>query len=329
MKPRADPISEARVTRVGARTVAWTVFGDAGGRPAVYYHGAGGSRLEAAVLDHAAAAASLRIMAIDRPGYGRTDPVADRSLLSCVAEDLPAVLDAEGVRSAAVCGLSAGAMYAWAAAHRHPARVDHVVAVSPAVPGRHRAVQRAMPAQMKVVCFLSRHVPALLARAQRKRSEAYLSGDPDSPAVRETVVGEMHKVSPADAELLRDPNLARWFVSAAVEGRRQGGSGVEEFALMTTPWGFDPGASEVGSTLVYGDQDPLAPMIAAWAESQPRIELCRVVGGHLQTALPDGRAAVIAALGRTPSPQPQPGANPGTTSVLRPSERANDARAAS
>lgn len=293
--------------RVGARTVAWTTFGDPGGRPAVYYHGAGGSRLEAAVLDQVAAAASLRIISIDRPGYGRTDALADRSLLSCVDGDLPAVLDAEGVEEAALCGLSAGAMYAWAAAHRHPGRVEHVVAVSPAVPGRHPAVRRAMPVQMKTICFLARHAPALLERAQRKRSEAYSSDDAGSAEVREIVVREMQRVSPADAEFLRDPDLARWFVSAAVEGRRQGRFGAEEFALMTTDWGFEPGASEVLTTVVYGDRDPLAPLIAAWASGQPTIEVHRVGGGHLQTALADGRAAVVAALSRRrqePAPAP-------------------------
>ena len=278
-------------TRVGTRTVAWSIFGDPGGRAVVYFHGAGGSRLEAAILDRDAREAGLRVIAVDRPGYGRTDPLARPSVLGAVTGDVPAVLDATGVETAATCGLSAGAMYAWAAADRYPERIERVVAVSPAVPCRHPAVREAMPGQLKLVALLSRRAPGLLTRAQKRRTAGYQG--PDALARAAT---ELRKVSPVDADLLADPEVARWYISAALEGRRQGRFGVEEFDLMTSAWGFEPGESATPALVIYGASDPLAPVISAWLSASPRISARRLEGGHLQTARPGGRAEVLAAL---------------------------------
>ncbi|MGZ4418631.1 MAG: alpha/beta fold hydrolase [Gaiellaceae bacterium] len=65
------------------RRLAYCEWGDPGGQPTVLLHGWQGSRLfcpdEAATVD-----AGVRLITIDRPGFGRSDPRRDRSLLNWV-----------------------------------------------------------------------------------------------------------------------------------------------------------------------------------------------------------------------------------------------------
>jgi pimeloyl-ACP methyl ester carboxylesterase len=286
-----DTHDAPRTTTVGARTVAWTMYGDPAGTPYVHFHGAGGCRLEAAYLGADARTAGLRLISIDRPGCGRTDPMPSRTLLSSVA-DLAAVLETEQVDRFAVSGLSAGAMYAWASADAYRDRVTRVVAISPPPNNApYPDVRAALSKQFKLTGFLATRVPGLLAAMQRKQSKAF-----DGPDGHAKFLKAMRKISPDDATLLEDPARFEEFRAISTEGRRQGNMGAEEFALATRPWGFDPAAQQVPSTVVFGSTDPLTPAIRVWLTHAPRVVGVEVPGGHLQTAMPSGRAAVIEAL---------------------------------
>ena len=75
----------------GGRTLAFEDTGEPGGRPVVLFHGAPGSRLFSP--DPAAtAAAGVRLITFDRPGYGRSDPLVDRRVADAAA-DVVALLD--------------------------------------------------------------------------------------------------------------------------------------------------------------------------------------------------------------------------------------------
>ncbi|HWA65613.1 MAG TPA: alpha/beta hydrolase [Mycobacteriales bacterium] len=286
-----DIRGEVRTTTVGARTVAWTTYGDPTGTPVVYFHGAGGSRLEASYLDSDAAAAGLRVISVDRAGCGRTDPMPSRTLLRTV-RDLDAVLAVEDVERFSVCGLSAGAMYTWASAEVYRDRVDRAVPISPPANGEpHRDVRAAFGFQFKLTAFLSLHAAGVLAAMQRKQSRGF-----DRPDGQARFVKAMRKISPDDATLLEDKTMYDTFRAISTEGRRQGHLGGEEFGLAWRPWGFDPATQTVPCTVVYGATDPLTPAIRAWLRHAPDVVGVEVPGGHLQIAMPTGRAAVIAAL---------------------------------
>jgi pimeloyl-ACP methyl ester carboxylesterase len=279
---------EARTTTVNGRTVAWTTYGDPTGRPVVYFHGAGGSRLEAAFFHADAEAAGLRVISLDRPGSGRTDPIAKRTLLQSVA-DLAPVLAAEGVDRAPVGGLSAGGMYVWASAQAFPDRVSAAIPVCPAVNAEPWAdVKAAMDPRMKLMARLATRTPGILAAIQRKQQKGF-----ERPDGQARYVKTMRKISPEDATRLEDESTYRVVREAATEGRRQGNLGGEEFALLTSKWGFDPAAQSTPCTLIYGAADPITPMIRVWLGHAPDVKAVEVPGGHLQTCYATGRAALI------------------------------------
>ncbi|HEY1827406.1 MAG TPA: alpha/beta hydrolase [Acidimicrobiales bacterium] len=115
------------VTVSDGRTVGYAEFGDPEGHPVLWCHGGPGNRLESAALGPSAAERGLRLVGIDRPGYGLSTPQPGRSIAEWVPDGI-AVADELGLDHFAVVGCSTGGAYALALASLHPERVDAVVA---------------------------------------------------------------------------------------------------------------------------------------------------------------------------------------------------------
>src|SRR3954447_8704087 len=114
----------------GRRLQHW-VGGAAEGPVVVLLHGCPDTRHVAVGGDAAARRAGVRLVALNRPGYGRSDPAPTTH--GSVAEDVAAAVRAMGHQRFAVLGMSVGGQYALACAARHPDRVTAVAAV--ATPG--------------------------------------------------------------------------------------------------------------------------------------------------------------------------------------------------
>ncbi|WP_158247244.1 alpha/beta fold hydrolase [Geothermobacter hydrogeniphilus] len=93
------------------RCLAASEFGAADGLPLFYQHGFPGSRLEAALMDEVATEIGLRLIALDRPGYGRSDFCPARTLADWPT-DLAAVADQLGIARFGLLGVSGGGPYA-------------------------------------------------------------------------------------------------------------------------------------------------------------------------------------------------------------------------
>jgi pimeloyl-ACP methyl ester carboxylesterase len=118
---------DRRVAVAESRAVGAAEFGDPDGVPVLWCHGGPGSRLEPMWLDQAATNSGLRIIGIDRPGYGLSDPHPGRSISTVVA-DMLAVADQLSIETFLTVGVSTGGAYALAIAALAPARVLGVVA---------------------------------------------------------------------------------------------------------------------------------------------------------------------------------------------------------
>jgi 3-oxoadipate enol-lactonase len=71
--------------------------------------------------------AGLRVLSFDNRGVGRSDRIAGPYAVAEMAEDAVSVLDAAGIESAHVYGISLGGMIAQEVALRHPERVRALV----------------------------------------------------------------------------------------------------------------------------------------------------------------------------------------------------------
>jgi pimeloyl-ACP methyl ester carboxylesterase len=109
----ATPSPTHTVPLGDGRAMAVDDVGDPAGVPLVYLHGTPDSRLARHPDDGLAAAAGVRLLAIDRPGYGGTSPSVGgwaAGWPDAVATDVATVLDALAVERCAVLAWSGGAL---------------------------------------------------------------------------------------------------------------------------------------------------------------------------------------------------------------------------
>ncbi len=112
------------------RTLAWGEYGNPRGLPCLLIPDLGSSRLSPGWLLHdTAVPASIRLLAVDRPGVGASDPVGIGGREN-LADDLMRMVQTLAVGRIAVIGIGSGADDALAFANRHPDAVTAVIGVS-------------------------------------------------------------------------------------------------------------------------------------------------------------------------------------------------------
>jgi len=158
---RGPDLTTEGCTLPDGRTLAYAIAGDPAGTPVVLHHGTPGSRLFAAVCAEDAAAAGVRLVAPDRPGYGRSTPPPDGWGYGEWRADLHALLDAEGIDRAPLVGFSGGGPFALTAAGSD--RVSRVGVVSTVVPPSNTALSHlaAVPGVLRVAFEVSRGIARL------------------------------------------------------------------------------------------------------------------------------------------------------------------------
>lgn len=235
-------LSDGRVLAVDDR-------GAADGPAVLFLHSAPGSR----ALDpdpQATRAAGVRLLTVDRPGYGASTPLPADVVptLAGVADDLAAALAVLGVGEVGVAGWSNGGLVALALAARHPDLVRAVALVGTPAPddampwvGEHRPVLHAM-----------REDPSNAAPALAEVFAGYVER-PDTAV--ETVSG------PADEAALAEGDIRARVVTMMTEAFRHGAWGVaaDIVAVNVAPWGFDPASVGVPVALHYGEADAAIP----------------------------------------------------------------------
>jgi len=111
------------------RVIAVEEYGDPTGPVVLYFHGWPASRLEAGLIPDL----PVHLLALDRPGYGRSSPQPGRTLLDW-PQDVADVADRLSLDRFHVVGLSGGAPYAVACAYGLPQRVLGAALVCPVPP---------------------------------------------------------------------------------------------------------------------------------------------------------------------------------------------------
>lgn len=288
-------MADLTFTLRSGRAVGLSVFGDPDAeRIVVFCHAAPGS----SAFDPdpgASAERNAHIVAIDRPGYGSSDPWPAGSWPSIVraaddvAEYIRSILVTESViggsrpRSVGVAGWSAGGRIALAVAARHPQLVDRVAIVGTPAPNE------AVPWIDPQLQALSDQLGAMPPDEAMARLGAMLQPQADAvDAASEPgeVPLDLLGVGAADEQALAGRGVHDRLGRMLKEAFRQGTRGVAGDILSYTarPWGFDL-ADVVAKTLVIaGQADPLAGHAhAAWYQrSLPDARLEMVPGvGHL------------------------------------------------
>ncbi|MFR5111568.1 MAG: alpha/beta fold hydrolase [[Clostridium] leptum] len=96
------------------RRLGYLECGDPKGKPVLCFHGYPGSRLDFRWLEQAAGNRGLKLIAVDRPGIGLSDPVEPRSLTD-FGGDIEELMERLRLKRPVVMGVSGGGLMFWPA----------------------------------------------------------------------------------------------------------------------------------------------------------------------------------------------------------------------
>lgn len=267
--------------------LAWNEFGAPDGAPVFYYHGWPSSRLQARLAHHLAKDRGLRLIAMDRPGMGKSTLVRDRKL-----EDWPELMgrfaDHLGIAKFAQLGVSGGGPYVLAGAAMIPDRLTRSAVLAGMVPlpllghgrrGLHPLYRMLIP---------MRKLPAPLFTGLFRVASLICQARPDKLPVSlllSSLAGEDRNI------ILGHPDIWGVLTKSFTEGvcGSSGGQGVMTDAEIYLRM---PGFSTAGVThpirYWHGSDDKNIPLslVQQLCEILPHAELDAVAGlGHFSLAV--------------------------------------------
>lgn len=239
--------ADSQVTLPDGRRLGYADYGDPGGFPVLYFHGFPGSRLEASLVADEALSRRVRLIAVERPGYGLSDPQPGRRLLDWPA-DVAALVDALGLERFSILGASGGGPYALACAFSPAARLKRVGLAAGLAPLREGQLKPASRLGMLLVRGAFPLLQALLASQARRHPGR-------------VVALAARLLSAADREVLRRPEVNAVFQRSLQEAFRQGSAGMEgDMAIYGSLWGFRLQEVRFPVELWHGEADRLLPV---------------------------------------------------------------------
>lgn len=257
------------------RNLCWAEYGDPDGTPVFLFHGNPGSRLAWGAMPGSPFVSGVRIIAPDRPGYGRTD--FEPNALERWPQDVTELADRLGIDRFAVFGPSGGAPYALACAWRIPERLTAVGVFGAVGPNTPEAVEGVIPslkllwrvarplrwavrAQMWVMARLARRHPVKLAMKMRDL-----------------------ELRDEDRAIMDRPDILELFRVDFPEAYRQNGVGSTYDATVPASWSIALEEITAEVHLWHAERDPLVGNMTPYiARRLPHARLHTLAGeGHL------------------------------------------------
>ncbi|MFF8811951.1 alpha/beta fold hydrolase [Streptomyces pactum] len=225
------------------RRLGWAEWGPPDGTPVLFCPGAATSRslnFGAGLLEPLA----VRLISVDRPGLGASDPAPGRTLDDWAADvrDFAAARDLPAARLR-IAGFSQGTPFALACAARGLGAAVAIVSAGD---------------ELAAPCFADALEPEVrdlvrLATADPERAEASFAGFGSADALWEIIDAGSGE---ADRAVYRDPGFRPRFRRALAEGFAQGPAGyARDTVLAMSRWPFDPADITVPVDLWYGGLD--------------------------------------------------------------------------
>ena len=248
-------MADGQIRLEDGRQVGYADYGARGDTAVLWCHGGPGSRKEPEALAPDARAAGLRLIGIDRPGYGLSTARPGRSIASWVPDGL-AVADHLGAERFVAVGVSTGGAYSLALAAASP-RVIGVVACCALTDMRWPEGRRTMEKPGTGDLWAAPDREAALALATQ------IFGADGSKMLAPG--GAIQELPPADMKLLADPQWLAGMVAGLREMFASGVQGYTDDRLADGPgWGtFDVRKIRCPVTVLHGGSDTIVPVAQA------------------------------------------------------------------
>jgi pimeloyl-ACP methyl ester carboxylesterase len=262
-----DDVGTSQVAE--GRRLAWAAWGPTYGHPVLFFSGAGmGRRL--GFGSHLVERLGIRLIAVDRPGVGASDPSPDRTLTDWAA-DVRRFVTVEALADPVAVAFSMGGPFGLACAAAGV--VGRLALVSAQDDFAHDPTMALLPAD---VAGLVR------ATVADPSSTEHGFADADAASLQAMVLST---ASEADRRCYADEPFASRYAAALGDGFAPGAAGyARDLALAAGRWPFEVEDIDVPVDLWYGAED-------ASPVHSPDL------GATLARRLPDARRHVVADVG--------------------------------
>lgn len=273
----AVPVRQVVRLRDG-RALSYLELGAPSGVTVLFTMGSPSSAIGALGFDAAAERNGVRLVSIDKPGYGGSTRDPKRTLQRYGA-DVADLADVLGLDRVAVAGQSGGGPHAIAAAYVLGNRVSNLTLIASAGPLAEPWARSGLNPVMRTMTWFARNAPGLLGLPVAGMD--LLMGNP--ARLERLAKRNEHKLSDAERALMHAPEMpliAQGIQDAFASGR---GGVKDEFRAIGRDWGFVLEDVTARTEMWHGTVDKSCPIAMArqLAARLPNVTLHELDGcGH-------------------------------------------------
>ncbi len=282
-------MNDSQIILPDGRVLAYLEIGEPSWPCLFFFHGAPLSRLHLAYLADGFVAEKIRVIAPERPGYGRSSPQPGRTLVDW-SSDVRALADALGANRFLVSGHSSGGPYAVSCAALLSERVAGGIVLAGVTDMGWSGAWDAYSAMES----------ALMRIADEQAVVAWCAERFGADGARFHDVSDFEFGAP-DHALFADRRAGPAIGNAVAEAFRQGIVGyAHDVFVQSRPWTFDPRRIAAPVEVLHGDVDTAVPL----AHSRHTSDLIptatfTIAPGHAHMTLVHELPALAARLARS------------------------------
>ena len=236
------------------RQLGYATYGREDHWPILFFHGIPGSRHTAHLAGLVGSAQAARVISLERPGYGLSDPLPGRQITDWPA-DVEAAADVLGLERFSLIGYSGGGPFSLATAAALGDRVASIAVVSGMGPLYRPIAQAQLTWMQRLRRLVIAHVSPVVQFA------SWRIGRQVHRDVEGFVRTRAEQSPPADREHMQRPEIRAVFQQDLLEAYRQGGAAVaHEMQLLARPWQIDLDAVVQPMQLWHGTDDDVVPI---------------------------------------------------------------------
>ncbi len=231
------------------------MYGDHEGAPIFLLHGTPGSRLGPRPRSVVLHRLGVRLIAFDRPGYGRSDRLRGRKVAN-VAADVAAIADWYGLKRFAVVGRSGGGPHALACAAMLPDRITRTAVLVGLAP--HGAAGLDWFDGMAKSNVIEFTAAATGYKHIANRLHAAADGIRADPA--RLIASLQVELPEPDRRVVADAGIRAMLLQNYAEALRTSAHGwIDDALAFCSPWGFDPAEVTIPVLFWHGAGDVFSP----------------------------------------------------------------------
>lgn len=239
-----------QITLSDGRHLAYAEQGAPDGAPLFLFHGIPGSRLQRHPDSSIAERLGVRLITVDRPGYGLSTPKPNRRILDW-PDDVTELADQLGIDRFGVIGVSGGGPYAMACAYRLPQRITRLALVSAFAPLEVPGMRESLVRSQRLQFALAKRAPWAIRLLFGSYLRAMKGMTPQ--AVRQKLEQDL---PPSEQVLLTVPGFIEMLLADGLEMARGDASAIaQDLQLVVQPWSFSLAEIKVPTLLWQGEAD--------------------------------------------------------------------------